>query len=536
MEYKKVSIIRYPKDWGIHMENQKSVKQRLQNLVFISVASVAVIICIVSVIMCSIASKKNFVTMATIATSHLKDSLENGSRTWEYDKENDIVYCNQKEINTDLFEKINEADNTVFHTIFWDDTRVLTNIKNEKGEYAVGTKADSKIYESVKNGNVYTKNGVSIFGKKYTVCYMPIYNDDGFCGMLFTGIDQSSVNLVVFSNAIGILIAGVIILIISSIVARKILLKVSDELSTKLDESYKVLDDFSENVKEISSRTDKEVNEIAIAMDNVADTATSQAAATEQAMASTEEFASSLDVVNMEINNSFDYIDTIKKCAGDSENSIDDLNRSIESNNQIVADISGDIENGVESTRKAKSIVKTIDNISFQINLLALNASVEASHAGEYGKGFAVVANEIKNLATSSAQSAQDTAEIINDIVCTMNKTQESNTKLVEANREQAEKSVCVEKSMKTLKEKIEELIKRLDHIKEQSDSQTQVKQELIDVIQALSSNSENNAAVAEEVCASTETVNNDIADLTDNLNKIEEINSNLKNIIEYFG
>ena len=521
---------------GIHMENQRKVKQRLQNLVIISVSSVALIICIFSVFTSSYSSRKNYVTMATIATSHLKDALENGNKSWEYDSENDIVYCDGKVVEVSLFEDINKKDNTVYHTIFWDDTRVLTNIRNEKGDYAVGTTADVAIYDQVKRGNVYTKNGVKIFGKKYTVCYQPIYNGKDFCGMLFTGIDQSYINKSVMMNAVGIIIAGVITLIIIMIISRKLLLSVSNDLSAKLDDNYAILEGFSDEVRAISERTDKEVNDIAAAMDNVADTATGQAAATEEAMASTEEFASSLDVVNMEINNSFEYIETIKKCAGDSEDSINDLNNSIESNNKIVADISEDIDNGVESTRKAKSIVKTIDNISFQINLLALNASVEASHAGEYGRGFAVVADEIKNLATSSAQSAQDTAEIINDIVLTMNKTQESNTKLVEANKEQAEKSVCVEKSMQILKQKIDELITRLDHIKEQSDSQTAVKQELVDVIQSLSANSENNAAIAEEVCASTETVSKDIDDLAESLANVDDIKQNLKALIEYFG
>ncbi len=127
--------------------------------------------------------------------------------------------------------------------------------------------------------------------------------------------------------------------------------------------------------------------------------------ATEQA-SSVQELAATINELSQQVQHTAQNSHDINELISDTANEINVSNDKMAAMMQAMDKIN-------DSSNEIEKIIKTIDDIAFQTNILALNAAVEAARAGEAGKGFAVVAEEVRTLASRSAEAANDTTALI---------------------------------------------------------------------------------------------------------------------------
>ncbi|MEW6378421.1 MAG: methyl-accepting chemotaxis protein [bacterium] len=135
--------------------------------------------------------------------------------------------------------------------------------------------------------------------------------------------------------------------------------------------------------------------------------------ASEQA-ASLEETSASLEEITSMTKNNADHAHQANQLMEETKGVVEQAGQSMKAMDQSMTELS-------TASEEIGKIIKTIDEIAFQTNLLALNAAVEAARAGEAGKGFAVVADEVRNLAQRAAEAARNTSGMIEDAVHKIN-------------------------------------------------------------------------------------------------------------------
>ena len=315
-------------------------------------------------------------------------------------------------------------------------------------------------------------------------------------------------------------------------------LKLRGELTgvvADLKTQSKALFTQSDSLSESAANTMTNMKDTDRAVDEMANGATMLAQETQSASESVVEIGNMIDEVN-------DNSEALAKDADDmkelGENAENILKQLIDGQHEMVEHIgvvSDKTHEANQAAEKIAEVVSLITEIASQTNLLSLNASIEAARAGDAGRGFAVVAENIKQLAEQTTSSAADIQDIIHDLETKSNETVEKTdavNKIVNKQSEDMKKTADI---LNQVIKGIIGLIDRIDGIATSVANMDKSKEKVVDVIQNLSSVSQENAASTEETSASTSMAMGTIEGIANEAVQLKQIAQDLEDRMKAF-
>lgn len=402
-------------------------------------------------------------------------------------------------------------------TFFYGDKRLVTSLKDKKGDYILGSKAGDYLKKNVLEGgkDVFTSR-VSVEGTMYYGYYIPVKqnNSDDIIGMIFAGMPVREVDKT--KN----LVSGLLFLILGIVLILTILVSVlaSKEIASAIEDSVLVVQNMAsgnlnvsinrknlgrkDEVGKLSAGTkslreslgnmigaisdntlsldvaSQDMSNIAgqasDAMDSISENLKSVLESAKNQAEVTASVDDNVNNINMMLKQTGDEADGLSDAADDmlgTGREVDNSLKNLYNSNEEVLDAIERIRKQTSETDisvdKIKEAVNLIASIAEETNLLSLNASIEAARAGESGKGFAVVAVEISKLAEQSNAASADIEKMIMDLGKNSERTVETMEMVQDAINRQSDDMNNTRKIFEKVKDRINLVAKGVANIRE---------------------------------------------------------------------
>lgn len=249
----------------------------------------------------------------------------------------------------------------------------------------------------------------------------------------------------------------------------------------KLAESMKIivgsLNEMLVQINHVSNQVNRGSRQVTASAESLAQGATEQAS-------SIEELSATIMEISEQVKQNANY-------ATHANQNVENVNSELLGSNEKMQDLVSAMRRINQSSNDIIKIIKTIEDIAFQTNILALNASVEAARAGSAGQGFSVVAEEVRNLASRSSDAAKNTAILIQNSITDV----ESGTKIADS----------AEESLLRVVNNTKEVAEQVDEIAQNSNQQADAISQITLGMDQISGVIQTNSAIAEESAAASE-------------------------------